>query len=57
MEQEKREEEKMEGKTIPQIIEEVKEAICDEYCKYVEQYDDQDNLMNEKCQKCHLVML
>lgn len=42
-------------KTIAQIVEEVSEEICDHYCKWPEQYgDDESGLLNEKCDGCPL---
>ena len=41
--------------TIAQIVEEVSEEICDHYCKWPEQYgDDESGLLNEKCDGCPL---
>ena len=45
--------EKKEDKTIPQIIEEVKCAICDNYCKYPFEIADEE-LLRVICDKCPL---
>ena len=48
----------MAGKTIPQILEEIREDICINYCKYPEQYEKEHGsnaetrLLTEKCFKC-----
>lgn len=44
-------------KTIPQIIEDVKEQMCDHYCKYPEQYDNNDKMIEEQCTHCPLCRL
>lgn len=41
-------------KTVFEIIEEVKTDICDNYCKYPEQYKDYDDMLDEQCDKCPL---
>ena len=41
-------------KTIPQILEEVAEDMCDNYCKYPGEYKDSDDMWNEVCDKCPL---
>ena len=46
--------------TVGEIIEDVKEQICDEYCKYTEQYlacykdpdEAQEKLLADICQFC-----
>lgn len=43
-----------ERKTISDILEEVKEQMCDKYCKYSEQAKDEEELWNEICDKCPL---
>ena len=44
--------------TVHNIIVEVVEKVCDEYCKWPEKYGDsdeeQDKLMEEHCDKCVL---
>jgi hypothetical protein len=46
----------MEDVTVSKILSEVVESICDEYCKYPEQYkgDNEDDLYSEHCDKCPL---
>lgn len=39
--------------TIPEIIEEVKIDICDNYCKYPNEIKDDEEL-NDICEKCPL---
>ena len=41
-------------KTALEIIEEVKTDICDKYCKYPEQYDDDDEMLRDVCENCAL---
>lgn len=48
-------------KSVTDVLEEVKEDICDNYCKYVEEYgginftDEQlERLMAERCDTCPL---
>ena len=47
----------MENKTIPEIIEEIKEQICDKYCKYPGEYKDPDELIEKECENCPLCRL
>lgn len=44
--------EKNEQQTIPQIIEEVKMAICDNYCKYPDILPEE--VLYGECEKCPL---
>ena len=39
--------------TIPEIVEDVKTAICDEYCKYPNEYEDNE-ILEVICEKCPL---
>ena len=45
-------------KTVVQIIEEVKEDICNHYCKYPDIWDEEEQgtelIDSEYCQKCPL---
>ena len=45
--------EKDKQQTIPQILEEVKTAICDNYCKYPNEIKDDEELY-DFCEKCPL---
>lgn len=38
--------------TIPEIVEEVKTAICDEYCKFPDVLDEE--VLWSNCEKCPL---
>lgn len=42
--------------TVSKIIEDVVESICDNYCKYPEQYAeaDEEKMYEERCDKCPL---
>lgn len=42
--------------TVTGILHEVIQKMCDEYCKYPEQYkgEDEDKLYEEKCDNCPL---
>lgn len=44
----KQEKEKQEKQTIPEIIEEVKCEMCDNYCKYPDVLDDDDRVIRSK---------
>ena len=47
----------MESKTVTQQIEAVKEAICNDYCRYpMEEHDDPDRLWADgsPCENCPL---
>lgn len=44
-------------KTIPEIVEEVKKNICDNYCKYPSEYTDQEQMIEERCENCPLCQL
>lgn len=40
---------------IVHTLEKMAEEICDNYCKYPEQYEENDdNLFYEHCEECHL---
>lgn len=41
--------------TVADIIEEVKQEICKDYCKYADSLSEEE--MNEKCIKCPLSRL
>lgn len=45
--------------TVTDILHEVIQKMCDEYCKYPEQYtgEDEDKLYEEKCDNCPLNLL
>lgn len=51
--------------TVGEIIEDVKEQICDDYCKYTEQYracfkdpdEAQQRLMADMCEYCPMCRL
>ena len=51
--------------SITEIIEDVKENICDDYCKYTEQYrscykdpdEAQEKLLSDMCNYCPLCRL
>lgn len=47
---------KEEPKTIPEILEEVSNEICDHYCKYPNEITDQEE-MQQKCINCPLQKL
>lgn len=42
--------------TVSDIIEDVKNAICDDYCKYPDEYGPAgfDDMIAEKCEDCPL---
>lgn len=45
----------MRGRTFTELIEDILADICDNYCKYPEQYADDDGvdaLINERCDNC-----
>ena len=44
-----------EKQTIPEIIEEVKCEICDNYCKYPDLFTaEEEDVLNATCEKCPL---
>lgn len=43
--------------SVTNIIQEVKDIICDSYCKYPEAYDDTEELIEERCDNCVLERL
>ena len=43
-----------EKKTVSDIIDEVKYEICEHYCRYPYEIDDEDTLYNEYCNDCPL---
>ena len=52
----------MDKETVTDIIQKVKEAICDNYCKWFDHYcgiykdveDAEKHLLSEKCEDCPL---
>lgn len=40
--------------TIPALLEQMAEEICDRYCRYPDQYAVEEELHMEKCVKCAL---
>ncbi len=48
-------------KTIPELLEDIKEKICDQYCKYPEKYgtelEELDELYENHCNDCPLKYL
>lgn len=42
------------GKTITQILEEVKEEVCTNICRYPFEYEDFERMLAEKCEDCPL---
>ena len=44
----------MEEKKVSDILEEVSNEMCDGYCKYPDQYDNDYMLHEERCSKCPL---
>ena len=43
--------------SVSDIIQKIKNVICDDYCKYTETYDDVDELIHERCENCVLLRL
>lgn len=41
-------------KSISDLLEEAKEEMCDNYCKFSEQAKDEEELWNTICDKCPL---
>ena len=52
-------EEHEKSKTITDILEEIKQEMCDEYCKYPTLVDDREDLFadDSPCMKCPLTRL
>ena len=44
-------------KNVTEILEEVKNEICDNYCKYPEEYEDYEDMLKERCEDCVLNLL
>ena len=42
--------------SIPEVVEQVKARICDEYCRYPFEISDEDEL-HKKCGECPLGLL
>lgn len=42
---------------VTEIIDDIKAKTCFEICKYMEAYDDQDLMLEERCKKCVLNLL
>ncbi len=42
------------GQTVTALLEEIANDFCDHYCKFPTQYDDEDELMEQRCEKCPL---
>ena len=43
--------------TVSEVLENVKEIICDNYCKYREAYEDTEQMIDERCANCVLNFL
>lgn len=39
---------------ISKLYDLIAERICDDYCKYPEQYDETEALLEERCNDCPL---
>lgn len=52
-------EDKKEPKTVTDILEEIKQEMCDDYCKYPTLVDDREDLFadDSPCMKCPLTRL
>lgn len=46
-----------EGLTIGSIGEYVAEQICNNYCKFPNQYEDEEKLFSERCDSCPLNLI
>lgn len=44
-------------KTVPDILDEIVEQMCDEYCRFPYEIEDEDRLYKEKCENCPLTRL
>ena len=42
------------GENIDELIESVKERMCDHYCKYPAEYHDPDEMIETVCANCPL---
>lgn len=42
------------GKNIDELIESIKERMCDKYCKYPNECDDGDEMIDTICVNCPL---
>lgn len=47
---------KVQGKTLTGMLNELTETICDRYCKYPEEIENEDDLL-KKCLSCPLEMI
>ena len=45
------------SESICEIFEEIKETMCDKYCKYPEQYADDESMWEEQCENCPMCKL
>lgn len=43
--------------TVVSVIQSAAEEMCDRYCKFPEQYDDEEALIKERCEFCPLTRL
>lgn len=58
MEHKNKAEEKSINKTISDQFEEIKEQMCEHYCKYVENWDEDDGPIEDAiCKSCPLTRL
>ena len=42
----------MKEKTVAEIIEEVKEQMCDDYCRYPREQSEAEMAINDICENC-----
>lgn len=42
------------AESVMEIIEDVKGEICDHYCKFMEAYENWDDMIKERCEVCVL---
>jgi hypothetical protein len=45
------------GVTVTELLEEIANDFCDNYCKYPSEYTDMDKLVEERCEKCPLMKI
>ena len=45
------------GVTVTGLLEEIANDFCDNYCKYLSEYADEDKLIEEHCERCPIMRI
>jgi len=45
------------GNTVTTLLAEIANDFCDNYCKYPLEYTDEDQMIEERCEKCPITKI